>query len=380
MDWIKQDDIGWIDVLRIVAIFAVVVSHSSDFYIAAFDNDRVSFYTGVFTESFVRPCVVLMVLISGYLLLPIRGQYSVGGYWRKRIGRVAWPLVFWSVVLPVVFYLYFHYFGQDTRNPGIDAATYTLGTLGTRISTFLLNFNYDTTPLWYLYMLIGLYLALPIVNGWLTQASRRDIEMVLLCWLGTLFIPYLRILGPMVGAGGEVGFGPLWGECTWNVFHSLYYMAGFMGYMLLAYYLKQWPPQWSWRKTLGICIPMYLLGFLGTSLGYIFVDQLAPGEYQYLEIPWWMCGLNVFLQAMGVFLIFMRLRIRPRQWLSRAAAMMFGVYLCHFPLVHMAYDWLDTESLPPFVRLISGAVITFVLSYAIVRAMWRFKFTRRMVK
>ena len=125
---------------------------------------------------------------------------------------------------------------------------------------------------------------------------------------------------------------------------------------------------------------MYLLGFLGTSLGYIFVDQLAPGEYQYLEIPWWMCGLNVFLQAMGVFLIFMRLRIRPRQWLSRAAAMMFGVYLCHFPLVHMAYDWLDTESLPPFVRLISGAVITFVLSYAIVRAMWRFKFTRRMVK
>ena len=47
MDWIKKDNVGWIDVLRIVAIFAVVYSHTCDHFIARFAADRVSFHTGL---------------------------------------------------------------------------------------------------------------------------------------------------------------------------------------------------------------------------------------------------------------------------------------------------------------------------------------------
>jgi hypothetical protein len=36
-------------------------------------------------------------------------------------------------------------------------SAFTLEMTITKIWTFIFNFNYDTTPLWYLYMLVGLY-------------------------------------------------------------------------------------------------------------------------------------------------------------------------------------------------------------------------------
>ena len=381
MDWIKKDNYGWVDVLRIVAIFAVVWSHVCDDFIAQFNNDRTQFLTGVYLESIGRPCVTLLVMVSGWLLLPVRGEYSVGGYYRKRIGRILWPLAFWSIVLPLVSYAYYVYGNPSTGNPFVDVASYTPQALGTKLYTWVFNFNVDTIPLWYLYMLIGLYLALPIVNGWLRTATRRDVGTVLILWGVSLLFPYLRLLATLAGMTSHSPLGAnLWGMCDWNIFHSIYYLSGFMGYMLLAYYLKTWPPRWSWTKTLLVAVPMYLLGYCGTSFGYIWVNSMFPGQYQYLEIPWLMCGLNVMLQTVGVFLIFMRLQVKSRPWLSRMAAMMFGIYLCHFPIIQMTYDLYDVSGLPYALRIALMALTTFAASYAVTRLLWALPLTRRFVK
>ena len=46
----------------------------------------------------------------------------------------------------------------------------------TKIWTFIFNFNYDTTPLWYLYMLVGLYFIIPIFHAWLERATDLETE------------------------------------------------------------------------------------------------------------------------------------------------------------------------------------------------------------
>lgn len=380
MDWIKKNNVGWIDALRIAAIFFVVFSHTCDNFIGEFANDRAAFYWGLFMECIGRPCVVLCVMISGWLLLPIKPGFTISGYWKKRIGRLVPPIIFWSVVLPIVFYVYFQNWGADTHNPCIDAASYTLPNMINHIYTFLFNFSFEATPLWFCFMLIGLYLALPIVNAWLVQASKKELQTVLLLWFGTLFLPYIRAIVPLLGGAGDTGFAPLWGECNWNVFSSLYYMSGFMGYMLLAYYLKTYPLQWSWKKTLAVAIPIYLGGYAVTSFGYVFVDDMFPEEYRFLEIPWWMCGINVAMQAVGVFLVFMKLNIESSERLSKVSTMMFGVFLCHFPIVQIVYDWFYIPALPYAVRIVAVAVTSFAISYLIVRALYSFKLTRRFVK
>lgn len=96
-----RERIGWIDLLRVIACFLVVFSHSCDPFVAVFDSDRATFLQGALAGSLVRACVPLFVMMSG-VLLPVRTD--AGTFYRKRIGRILAALVFWSLALPVLYF------------------------------------------------------------------------------------------------------------------------------------------------------------------------------------------------------------------------------------------------------------------------------------
>ena len=127
--------------------------------------------------------------MTGVLLLPV-GE-GMGAFYRRRIGRIVPPLLFWSLALPLLFFAYLHTFGAATQSPTVDPASYTVRQLVVRLYTFVFNFNYDTTPLWYLYMLVGLYLVMPVLGAWLRQASQRDLQLFLAVWGAALLLPYV---------------------------------------------------------------------------------------------------------------------------------------------------------------------------------------------
>ena len=102
METTTKEHLGWIDLLRVLACFLVVLSHCCDPFVAQFDADRSAFLTGMFTGSTVRCCVPLFVMMTGVLLLPV--QTGMSAFYRKRIGRIALPLVFWSLALPLLFF------------------------------------------------------------------------------------------------------------------------------------------------------------------------------------------------------------------------------------------------------------------------------------
>lgn len=161
-----------VDLLRIVACFMVIISHSCDAFVGSFDNSF-SFHTGVFWGSLVRACVPLFAMMSGILLFPVTTDLST--FYKKRIGRIVIPLIFWSVVLPLLFFLYLNFIKAST-SAVIDLSNFTWQATLKKIGTSIFNFNYDTTPLWYLYMLIGVYLFIPIIGVWLNTASAKDIH------------------------------------------------------------------------------------------------------------------------------------------------------------------------------------------------------------
>lgn len=375
----KKESIGWIDLLRVIACFLVVFAHCCDPFVAEFDADRTSFLTGVLSGSFVRSCVPLFVMMTGVLLLPIRMDMST--FYRKRIGRLIPPFIFWSLALPILFFVYLNYVHPATLNPAISLPNHQLNELWVKLYTFIFNFNFDTTPMWYLYMLIGLYLIMPIVNGWLQNASRKDLRLFLSVWGISLFLPYLKMLAPVLGYPGNYGNMGILGICDWNEYGTFYYFSGFLGYLILAYYLVKYPLDWSWKKLLGITIPMFLVGYFITAYGYLLTQQLFPGNYANLEIIWYFAGINVFMMTFPVFVIVQKLKVQPSAWMSRLASFTFGIYLCHFVFVAISYDVFDTSfPLPPMVRIIGMTFLSFFLSYAVVWAMARFKLTSRFVK
>lgn len=380
MEYGRQNNIGWVDLLRVLACFMVVFSHSCDAFVAQFDADRASFLTGVFGGSLMRASVPLFVMMTGVLLLPVGQGYDLVPFYRKRIGRILPPLVFWSVALPLLMYAYFNYINPSTCNPQVAVDGYTVQQLVQRIYTFVFNFNFDTTPLWYLYMLIGLYLLMPVLNAWLVQASQRELKVVLGLWVVSLFLPYLKMLAPVLGYQGNYGNMELLGMCDWNIYGTFYYFSGFVGYLVLAYYLKQYPLQWSWSKMLAIMIPLFVAGYAITAGGYILTQEHFPGNYAYLEIVWYFNGINVFMMTLPLFAIVQKMAVRSRRWLSRLASLAFGIYLCHFVFVFVCYDLYDMAMLPYWVRIPCIAVTTFVIATLVAWLMSRAAFTARFVR
>lgn len=372
----EKQNIGWIDMLRVVACFFVVFSHCCDPFVAQFDANREMFLTGVFAGSLMRPCVPLFAMMTAVLLLPIKPGTTVNRFYRKRIGRIIVPLAFWSVALPLMAFLYFTVANPETANMQLSVNDYTTDTLLQRFYTFIFNFNFDTTPLWYLYMLIGLYLIMPMISSWLTQATRKEIKTVLCIWGATLLLPYLKMVAPLLGYKGNYGHMGLYGECDWNVYGTFYYVSGFAGYLILAYYLKRFPLEWSWRKIAAICIPMFIAGYAITSVGYIVTNEHFPGNYAYLEILWYFTGINVFMMTFPLFVTIQKVDTKPRKWLSQMARLTFGVYLCHFTFTFLSYDLYDTPALPYLVRIMLAALTTGAISVLLTWIMSKFRFTR----
>lgn len=378
MELKKREHIGWVDLLRVIACFLVVFSHCCDPFVAQFENDRGTFLAGVFSGSFVRPCVPLFAMMTGVLLFPVR--LSMAEFYKKRIKRILLPLVFWSIALPFLYYVYLNFIAT-TQSPLIAPENFTLDATLHKMYTFLFNFTYDTTPLWYLYMLIGLYFIIPILGVWLNQASQRDIQLFLGVWGISLVLPYIKMAAPLLGYEGNYGNMGLFGVCDWNDYGTFYYVSGFVGYLVLAHYLVKYPLSWSWGKTWAIAIPMFLAGYAVTSLGFILTQNYFPGNYAYLEIVWYFAGINVFLMTFPVFVIVQKSHVASSAVLSRIASLTFGIYLCHFVFVQVAFDWIGTISaLPVVARIFGMACIAFLISYGVAWGMGRFKLTRRFIQ
>ncbi|MCL1676431.1 acyltransferase [Elizabethkingia meningoseptica] len=369
--------IPWVDLLRIVACFMVLISHSCDAFVGAFDNSF-SFHTGVFWGSLVRPCVPLFAMMSGILLFPVTSDLAT--FYKKRIGRIIIPLIFWSVALPVLFFLYLNYV-KASSSVVIDLSNFTGQMTLKKIGTAVFNFNYDTTPLWYLYMLIGVYLFIPIIGIWLNSASAKDIRIFLGLWVISLIAPYIKMLGPVLGYTGNYENMGIWGVCNWNEFGTFYYFSGFIGYIILAYYLVKYPLNWSWRKTIAVAVPVFIIGFAITFSGFLITQKYFPANYANLEIVWYFCNINVAMMTFAVFIVFQKIDLKESALLKSISSATFGIFLCHFVLVQAFTDvFLDVDYLPVSVKILAIALCSFAGSYVITKLLDSNKLTSRFVR
>lgn len=318
----------WVDWMRVAACFLVMIVHSTEpFYLGGEGSlilTRGDAFWASFFDTFARACVPLFVVASSYLQFPL--HYSTGEFFRRRAGRILVPFVIWTVVYALVW-------GEPVQN----------------FKDLLLNFNYAAGHLWFVYMLLGVYLLMPLLSPWAEKVGKRELQIYLLLCFLTMFIPFVRekveaeavfIYGP--GGIPMQAHYPLWGEASWNEFGVFYYLSGFIGYMLLGLYLRKFAGDFSKKKTLLIAIPCWVVGFFICFAGFLGRALVSAGGVFPVggdvsmaagwETPWFNNTAGVALMTVGWILLFRRCQASGKFYskvvlpVSKAS---YGMYLCH---------------------------------------------------
>ena len=100
-----------IDLLRIIAIFAVIIIHTTTKTIQAVDNNLQAVPWALFLNQFTRFAVPIFFLISGFVLeLSSPGEINYWRYLKKRLSRIFIPYLAWSAVY------YFLIYPGNTQN------------------------------------------------------------------------------------------------------------------------------------------------------------------------------------------------------------------------------------------------------------------------
>lgn len=367
---IGKQHVVWLDVVRFVAMFTVVCCHCTDpfnFYPGDPPANIEEFkFWGAAYGSLLRPCVPLFVMITGALLLPVRGDTSV--FYRKRISRVFWPFLIWSILYNLFPWItgllgfssdvildFFPYSGEEvTRQSLAISLKY--------IAEIPLNFSIVDVHMWYIYLLIGLYLYMPIFSAWVEKASEKAKLWFLVAWgVSTLLPYYYQFVSPYI-----------WGGCSWNSFNMLYSFAGFNGYLLLGHYLRN--RDWELSKVLLIGIPMFVIGFAVTFFGFRYVTALPEYSDELLELFFTYCSLNVVMMTVPLFLLAKKVNVRServRSLLANLTMCGFGVYMVHYFFTGPGVLLMRSLGMPVFLQIPAAAVVAFGASWLIVNGVYK---------
>ncbi|WP_026260341.1 acyltransferase [Segetibacter koreensis] len=333
-----------LDVLRVLAIYMVVQIHTGEFYYIAKDGNVLpgmdAYWVGWYNSLF-RSCVPLFVMISGFFLFPVK---DVNTFYRKRLSRVVIPFVIWCIL-----YAFYQFFLGQVN----------LETAFTNILRIPVNFGTDIGHLWYVYMLIGLYLFAPVISPWIESASEKNIRFYLVLWAIAMTVPYLHIIFP-----------ELLGEAYWNKTPLLYYFSGFMGYAVLAFYIKRFfllpfPGQYVMGAFLIVA------GYAITAIGFIQKLPTAP-NVRLLELTWGFETINVAMITAGLFLIIKNIKTATpasafNSLLFDVSRKSYGIYLGHIMVLNAVHSLFDKLFTSAAIKIPIIAVITFITTYIIMR-------------
>ena len=132
----------------------------------------------------------------------------------------------------------------------------------------------------------------------------------------------------------------------------LYYFSGFLGYMVLAAYLRRYhaAPR-AWYKW-GVA----LLVVAGISRRH--------------ELSWGVGTSNVAAMSVGQFLLLKDVRPGAGRFagvVTDISRLSYGIYLIHIMLLNFFHGWLDPLIVSAGIKIPVLALCTFVSSYAVVK-------------
>ena len=262
-----------IDILRIIALFDIVLIHTL--------KSQNNFDILNFMFTFVSIGINLFIMISGYLLLDKEEDIRV--FYKKRFFSIIPLYVIWSIIY-IIYY---------KENP-----LYVLA-----------GYRYAAGHLWYIPMITGLY----IITPWLRKVLKyceKETGIVVLMW----FI--INILNPAL-IFFRLPFLNL----------SAFPITGFLGYYILGYYIKKYKD----RLHINYYRIAYTAGFIFTfAVSWYFMKVVGKKNVFFYDKN----SVSVFFMSVSFFVIIIKMNLgyikgKAATTVKFLSAHSYFVYLAH---------------------------------------------------
>lgn len=284
----------WLDALRILAAFGVIVNHTNSDVFQASQPTQATWWLSILWYYVSKLAVPLFVLVSGAVLLPRQDGYRKA---LKRILRVLGALMLFSYG----YYLYdaWVYHGLWPRAANIGAFLHLVWT------------QQITDGFWYLYFYLGLMVLLPFLQRLASALRPRDLPVLSgLCFFADALWPLVTHYVPALTPPGYFQL-PL---CT-----------GYIGLFFAGHLVRQhYRPTRTRSAWAAVVLVSSLL--LSVCLTYVEVGRVAPGaKYWFMD--------NRMTPSLFTITAALSLMLLAKTWSLRSpvvtelGACAFGIYL-----------------------------------------------------
>ncbi len=293
----KKTYIFWLDLIRVVSIFMVILIHASSPLLNGWEDLTLSnWMAGNVYTVLARACVPLLFMVSGYLLLG--RQESIRLFYINRARKVVVPLLAWSVI----YLLWQNGYASYTFFNAIKAMVLSIIT------------GPAYYHLWFLYALLPIYLFVPLLRGFVQSANEQTLWYF--AWVWFVFGPLLDFVEHLLGFGLAIELG---------------FITEYIGYFFLGYVLGRLNfPRW----VTSLAVFVFVLAVIYTAYATL-TSSAAFGDYNDFYLVY--LRLNIVLMSLSAFIGLKALgekmgahpetiSVKLIRGLSGAS---FGIYLVH---------------------------------------------------
>ena len=329
-----------VDAIRAYAIVMVLLLHTSAGPMKEFSNLNPSWWwISNLLFSFAHQGVPLFIMISGMLLLNPVKRESLSVFFKKRFNKVVIPFLFWGII-----YFCWLVFYKGERYTATEA-----------LDLFIKGPIYY--HLWFIYLILGLYLATPILRVYLVSADIKNLIYFVGMWF--LFVGIFPVISHVTHI--RIGI------------HTFLF-TGYIGYFILGYLISRadFSIKYTWLLGL-IIISATLFTAVGTYVLAIRDDGVYHGFFVQGTRP------NIIVMTVCMFLLLSRFQYGERFKHGRIeyiavrhiALISFGIYLLH-PIIlelldsgHFGFR-LNAMSIHPLIGIPSTTIVTLGLCVLVV--------------
>ncbi|AYH48177.1 acyltransferase [Dickeya fangzhongdai] len=298
----------WLYIARIVSTFAVIVLHISAYTVTQAELGTFSWWAGNLYDSSVRWCVPVFIMISGALLLSPGRIENLSDFYKKRIGKILVPLLFWSF-----FFISWSLFKAKLNGEGE----------GDILKSVMNGRPYY--HMWFLYMIIGIYMFTPMIR--VLVANMSEERLLFFVFLMFVFCSLSDMYNFLIGNSDFLFVGEF-------IYYVPYYICG---HLIAKNHTS---------KHLSFYIFLFLISLSLTCIGYYLLSSFSGKEiglyfYSYLSF-------NVIAMSISVMWIlkFTRLRKSHSNKLRFLSDVSLGIYLIHPVFIEVFYylaarRWID---------------------------------------